>query len=66
MKHQIVKASELGTNCWRAVRFTGGECSRVLTCDYPEKEKCHAYQEVRKRVTIKTKVHANGKIEIDP
>ena len=38
-----VKVSELGTNCWKAVRFIEGHrCERVFDCTYPEKEKCPA------------------------
>jgi len=39
----IVKASELGVNCWLAARFTGGICDRALTCKYPERVKCRAW-----------------------
>lgn len=38
MKHVIVKASQLGTECWSAKRFTGHchECPRVEKCTLPE------------------------------
>lgn len=43
MRTAIVKASELGTNCWAAVRFAGGgRCRLWATCKYPEKATCKA------------------------
>ena len=43
MTHAIVNASELGTNCWSAHRFCGGECKWLETCKYPEKRTCKAH-----------------------
>lgn len=43
MKAAIVKSSELGSNCWAPVRFTGGSrCPRWKECNYPEKAICKA------------------------
>jgi hypothetical protein len=47
MKTMSVKASELGTNCWLAVRFSGGECKTVERCKYPEKKTCKAYKDAQ-------------------
>ena len=58
MKIVIVKGQEMGTNCWSAVRHTGGECCRVDRCKYPEKAKCKAYQ--TKRVYHQERIHADG------
>jgi len=43
MKTAVVKASQLGSNCWSSHRFTGGECKRLEECKYPEKQTCRAY-----------------------
>lgn len=43
MRTAIVNSKELGTNCWLAVRFTGGVCLRCEHCTYPEKVKCRAW-----------------------
>lgn len=41
----IVTLEELGTNCWLAIRFTGGgRCQRVMDCTYPERKTCKAVQ----------------------
>lgn len=67
MKAKIVKSSQLGSNCWRPERFTGGECQRILPrhakgkcvykgCTYPEKKSCKAYQTYT--VTIRKTVKA--------
>lgn len=39
MKVAIVKASELGTNCWSPLRFVNScyACSRYRYCKYPER-----------------------------
>jgi hypothetical protein len=38
MKIAIVKASQLGVDCWSALRFTGScdQCERVEKCKLPE------------------------------
>jgi hypothetical protein len=65
MKHKVIKSSELGTNCWRAVRFTGGECQRVESCQYPEKATCLAYQTKTRLSYRKERTHASsGKTEV--
>lgn len=43
MRYKIVKANELGTNCWLNARFIqGGRCPRVIRCKYPQKKTCKA------------------------
>ena len=43
MKTAIVKAKDMGANCWSAARFVEGErCPRVMECKYPEKKTCKA------------------------
>ena len=39
MKSVVVKASELGNNCWSPHRFLNScyMCSRYRFCDYPER-----------------------------
>ena len=40
----IVMASELGSNCWLAIRFVknGGRCDHIYSCKYLEKKTCQA------------------------
>lgn len=45
MKSAVVSSKELGTNCWSPHRFCGGRCSRVMTCNYPEKHTCEAVKD---------------------
>lgn len=42
-KPVIASSSTLGTNCWKAERFCGGECPKVVSCFYPEKKTCNAH-----------------------
>lgn len=40
---RAVSSGLLGSNCWSAIRFTGGQrCQRWDICDYPEKQTCKA------------------------
>jgi hypothetical protein len=43
LKTTTAKASQLGSNCWKAARFSGGECNKVKICPYPEKKTCEAH-----------------------
>ncbi len=62
MKTAIVNASTLGTNCWTARRFCGGECPRLEECKYPEKVDCQAHIQKNKRIVVKRKLMANGQL----
>lgn len=44
LKVTVIDVEELGKNCWAPCRFIqeDGRCSRVWTCNYPEKENCRA------------------------
>ncbi len=43
MKHEIVKASDLGIRCWLPARFIEGvRCHRIDRCTYAEKKACEA------------------------
>jgi len=54
----VASSSMVGTNCWKAARFTGGECPRINTCKYPEKKTCKAYIDRVKIIRIPYRVHA--------
>lgn len=60
MKHTIIKSSILGTNCWKPVRFCGGECKKTETCKFPEKNTCKAYINKVKVIHIPYIVYADG------
>jgi len=60
MKVAIVKASELGTNCWAAERFVGGVCKRVQECKYVEKNACKAYLKLSQTKTVFANGYDNG------
>ena len=62
MKTAIIKASELGTNCWRPPRFVGSDCPYLEGCKYPEKKTCKAHTQVNYRVLVKRKLFADGRI----
>jgi hypothetical protein len=42
--HAVVHLSQLGVNCWLALRFVESEqrCKHWETCKYPEKKTCMA------------------------
>lgn len=50
----IVKASELGTECWSPARFTGSECKRLDKCKAACKKTCKAFQLKRKVTWVAT------------
>lgn len=59
-KHSIVKNSFLGINCWKPVRFCGGECKKTETCTYPEKKTCKAHINKVKIIRIPYRAYADG------
>jgi hypothetical protein len=58
LKYAIMASSLLGSNCWRAIRITGGECKRLKTCTFPEKKTCEAHYKSVKVIKISTKIYA--------
>lgn len=60
-KVAVVSSSEVGTNCWKAVRFTGGECKMINTCKYPEKKTCKAYSDRVKIIRIRIPYRVNAR-----
>ena len=60
MKYAIVNSKELGTNCWSAVRFTGGaRCHRWDDCTYPEKKTCKAREAEIEYLKVQKTIHEN-------
>lgn len=57
-KPTTAKASQLGSNCWKAARFSGGECKKVKICAYPEKKTCEAHYNAVKVIKIPQKIYA--------
>jgi len=45
MKVEVVKSSELGTNCWYPKKFTNNcaGCDKYETCKYPDRRRHPAY-----------------------
>lgn len=64
MKAKFVSSQVMGTNCWLAIRFSGGECKRMDSCKYPEKKTCKASQIKTKTLTTKEQHFANGAIKL--
>lgn len=58
LKYAITASSLLGPNCWRVIRFTGGECKRLKTCSFPEKKTCEAHCKSVKVVKIPVTTYA--------
>jgi len=55
MKAQIIKSSELGTNCWSPKRFAHNcaSCQRYDRCKYPEKRVNKKYEGLRQLRKVK-------------
>jgi hypothetical protein len=57
-KTTTARASQLGSNCWKPVRFCGGECKKTKVCPYPEKKTCEAHYNAVEIIRIHKKILA--------
>ena len=63
-RHIVVTVSELGVDCWSPTRFLGGHCERMDRCKYGCKSTCEAHQDKRTITRTKTRLHADGRVEL--